>query len=160
MKRVLVLTIWVIYLCLKPTSAANLIIYGILTYRAPYCLINDGKSLEVTFGTIISDKIDGVNYLTDIPWSFNCVTPSGREIDTVTLQYVGTTSFTPDAIVTSTEGLGIELQQNDKIFRPGDIISFSKKSPPTLKAVPVKEPGKELAEGRFDAFAVLIMEIQ
>lgn len=161
MKRIFALAALALYLGLKCASAGNLIFYGILTADTPFCQINEGKALEVTFGTIISDRIDGVNYLTDIPWTFTCVGPSGLPgIDIVTLQYIGTTSFTRDAVMSSIDGLGIELQQNGEIFRPGETISFREDSPPTLKAVPIKEPGKILAEGRFEAFAVLVMELQ
>ncbi len=156
MKKVFVIVAMVIFLGLGSTSAANLIFYGDLMFHMPYCKINEGKALEVTFGTVVSDRIDGVNYLTDIPWTFTC---TESRLD-VTLQYIGTTSFTSDAVMTSIDGLGVELQQNGEVFRPGDIISFKEDSPPTLKAVPVKDPSKILAEGHFDAFAVLVMEIQ
>lgn len=140
------------------TSAANLTFHGKLIADADMgCEINGGHTLEVYFGTIISDKIDGMNYSTDIPWNFECNNLVHKE--TLTLQYLGTaTSFTSDAISTSLDGLGIVLQQNGEIFHPGDSIVIDEDSPPTLKAVPIKQPGKKLAEGNFEAYAALLLD--
>ncbi|PWD08162.1 fimbrial protein [Salmonella enterica subsp. enterica serovar Rubislaw] len=65
-----------------------------------------------------------------------------------------------NALTTKVPGLGIELQQNGTVFPPGTSLTIDESSLPTLKAVPVKQPGKEPAEGDFEAFATLQVDYQ
>ncbi|MBJ5243113.1 fimbrial protein, partial [Salmonella enterica subsp. enterica serovar Typhimurium] len=46
------------------------------------------------------------------------------------------------------------------VFPPGTSLTIDESSLPTLKAVPVKQPGKEPAEGDFEAFATLQVDYQ
>ncbi|HCC0888760.1 TPA: fimbrial protein [Salmonella enterica] len=167
MKQIIVAITLSLFFTATLTYAATLTLDGaiILDTQQPAveCIINSGSMLEVHFGTIVTDKIDGLNYLTDVPLTLDCsnVDAEARSGKTLTLEYSGTTTrFTADAIVTSMEGLGIELQQNGKIFQPGESLIISEASLPVLKAVPIKEPGKNLAEGNFEAFAILVAEYQ
>ncbi|MDO8234826.1 fimbrial protein [Citrobacter werkmanii] len=159
MKKTITNILLLLLFVARISSAANLTFHGELIVDADMgCEINGGHTLEVYFGTIISDKIDGVNYSTDIPWGIECHDDPVHK-ETLTLQYLGTaTSFTSDAISTSLDGLGIVLQQNGEIFHPGDSIVIDEDSPPTLKAVPIKQPGKKLAEGSFEAYAALLLD--
>lgn len=165
MKRI---TVLMLILMAKLTCAATLTIEGLLTAPAltpepkRICLINNGYIMEIHFGTIITDKIDGINYLTDVPLTLNC---SGDNSfypnEQLILKYDGATAnFTTDAVSTSVEGLGIKLQQNGETFRPGDSLIISETTIPELKAIPVKQPGKILAEGSFESFAVLVAEYE
>ncbi|ELO83544.1 TPA: fimbrial protein [Salmonella enterica subsp. enterica serovar Enteritidis] len=162
MKRIIGLLMLLLVGGIRTATAASLTFHGRLMMDVPFCTVNDGNTLEVSFGTIVSDKIDGVNYLTDIPWTFYCTETRSPDIAVYTLQYEGTsTNFSPDAITTSIDGLGIVLQQNGEIFRPGDTLTNNYPyTKPTLKAVPIKQPGKDLTEGYFEAYAVLIMGVQ
>ncbi|ECC3252321.1 fimbrial protein [Salmonella enterica] len=162
MKRVIATIILSLFLGMQMPPAATLTLRGIIVPYGSYCIINDGNTLEVSFGTIESDKIDGVNYLTDIPWTFQCHVIEQDMHNPVALKYEGTpTSYSSDAIATSIDGLGIVLQQDGEVFRPGDTLVLpNRRTQPALKAVPVKQPGKNLAGGHFDAYAVLIMEVQ
>ncbi|EAW8147761.1 fimbrial protein [Salmonella enterica subsp. enterica] len=150
-----------LFLLLIPLSNASTLKFtGIVHAHSadPYrCTINDNKTIEVNFGTIVIDKINGVNYLKDIPWSFTCAERHPKNL--LVLRYLGTAaSFTADAVATSVDGLGIELQQNGEILHPGDILSIDKDAPPALKAVPVKQAGKALTEGTFVANAELLLD--
>lgn len=128
------------------------------------CIINNGSMSEVSFGTIITDKIDGINYLTDVPLTLDCsgVDPSARSNKVLTLKYSTNISSnsTTNAIATSIDGLGIELLQNGVIFRPYSSLDITENTFPTFKAVPVKQPGKVLPEGNFEAFALLTAEYE
>ncbi|EAO2686194.1 fimbrial protein [Salmonella enterica] len=166
MKRI---TVLMLILIAKLTCAATLNISGRISAEARHpdekrvCLINNGYIMEIHFGTIITDKIDGINYLTDVPLTLNC--SGSNEIfypnAQLILKYDGATaSFTSDAVSTSVEGLGIKLQQNGETLRPGDSLIINETTPPELKAVPVKQPGKILAEGSFESFAVLVAEYE
>lgn len=128
------------------------------------CIINNGSMSEVSFGTIITDKIDGINYLTDVPLTLDCsgVDPSARSNKVLTLKYSTNLSSnsTTNAIATSIDGLGIELLQNGVIFRPYSSLDITENTFPTFKAVPVKQPGKVLPEGNFEAFALLTAEYE
>ncbi|MBJ5150666.1 fimbrial protein, partial [Salmonella enterica subsp. enterica serovar Typhimurium] len=56
MKRVLILTL----LITQFACADNLTFHGKLI-NPPACTINNGETLEVSFGSVIIDNIDGVN---------------------------------------------------------------------------------------------------
>lgn len=67
------------------------------------------------------------------------------------MSYLGTaTPYSANALTTNVPELGIELQQNGTVFPPGASLTIDESSLPTLKAVPVKQPGKEPAEGDFE----------
>lgn len=155
-KRVLILTL----LITQFACADNLTFHGKLI-NPPACTINNGETLEVSFGSVIIDNIDGVNYLTEIPWTLTCDSSFRDDALTFTLSYLGTaTPYSAKALTTNVPELGIELQQNGTVFPPSTSLTIDESSLPTLKAVPVKQPGKEPAEGDFEAFATLQVDYQ
>lgn len=84
-KRVLILTL----LITRFACADNLTFHGKLI-NPPACTINNGETLEVSFGSVIIDNIDGVNYLTEIPWTLTCDSSFRDDALTFTLSYLGT----------------------------------------------------------------------
>ncbi|HED5887758.1 TPA: fimbrial protein [Salmonella enterica] len=142
------------------SKADNLSFHGTLVTPPP-CTISNETTIEVSFGKIISDKIDGVNYLTDVPWELTCDSSTNSEALEFKLTYLGTaSSYSTDAIATNIDNLGIELQQNGQIFKPGTFITITQNALPVLKAVPVKRPETILTEGNFNAWATLQVDYQ
>ncbi|MGX9743220.1 fimbrial protein [Pseudocitrobacter corydidari] len=147
-------------LTISTAWADNLNFHGTLI-TPPVCTINNDKTIEVNFNQIIIDNIDGVNYLTDVPWELSCDSSVRSDLLAFSLTYLGTASnYTPDAISTNIQGLGIVLQEDGQVFRPGSTITITESSLPVLKAVPIKKENTTLTEGEFEAFATLQVEYQ
>ncbi|ECW1618960.1 fimbrial protein, partial [Salmonella enterica] len=120
MKRALILTL----LITQFACADNLTFHGKLI-NPPACTINNGETLEVSFGSVIIDNIDGVNYLTEIPWTLTCDSSFRDDALTFTLSYLGTaTPYSANALTTNVPELGIELQQNGTVFPPGTSLTI------------------------------------
>lgn len=129
-KRVLILTL----LITQFACADNLTFHGKLI-NPPACTINNGEMLEVSFGSVIIDNIDGVNYLTEIPWTLTCDSSFRDDALTFTLSYLGTaTPYSAKALTTSVPELGIELQQNGTVFPPGTSLTINESSLPHTKS--------------------------
>lgn len=161
MEKIIVKTVLILSLFISQFACAdNLTFHGKLI-NPPACTINNGETLEVSFGSVIIDNIDGVNYLTEVPWTLTCDSSFRDDSLMFTLSYLGTpTPYSSSALTTSMPGLGIELQQNGVAFPPGTSLTINESALPTLKAVPVKQPGKEPAEGDFEAYATLQVDYQ
>lgn len=156
MSKILIL----LTLTISTVWADNLNFHGTLI-TPPDCTINNDKTIEVDFSKIIIDKINGVNYIVDVPWTLTCESSVRSDLLAFTLSYIGTaTSFSPDAVATNVKGLGIELQQDGQIFSPGSTITITEIALPVLKAVPVKDTNAALVEGAFEAYATLRIEYQ
>lgn len=146
--------------CFAAQAADNLKFHGTLI-SPPSCTISNGNTIEVEFGDVLINKIDGTRYIKDVPYEITCDSTLRDESMAMTLTLSGAaTSFNNAAITTTVPGLGIELQQNDTPFVLGSTITVDEQSIPTLKAVPVKQSGVALVEGEFDATATLQVDYQ
>lgn len=124
----------------------------------PECTIN---TVEVVFNDIVIGKIDGSEYIKDVPYTITCSPDQSYDLLAMSLTFSGTqTSYDDAAIETDVSGLGIELQQNGTPFVVGSTININKNSPPALKAVPVKASDANLMEGQFEAWASLQVDYQ
>lgn len=125
----------------------------------PPCTINDGDRIEVNFGKHMGiNKVDGVNYRQPVNYQITC--GKGESGDAaLTLSLKGTaTGFDQQALLTDKSDLGIRVYQNDKPFTPGSTLTIDQANPPRLEAVPVKNSGATLTEGKFEAWATLYAE--
>ncbi|ECD0766498.1 fimbrial minor subunit StfF [Salmonella enterica subsp. enterica serovar Papuana] len=139
-------------------SAENLKFHGTLI-SPPNCTINNDQTIDVEFGNLLINKIDGTRYAQNVPYEITCDATVRDETMTLTLS--GSVSdFNPAAVNTSVAGLGIELRQNDQPFTLGSTITVNEQSIPVLKAIPVKKSGASLKEGGFDATATLQVDYQ
>ncbi|EKS6888714.1 fimbrial protein [Enterobacter bugandensis] len=122
------------------------------------CLINSGNTLEVDFGEKIGiNGVNGVNYKQDVPYVLDC--PAGAPPLTLNLMVTGVAaSFDAAAVQTSVTPLGIRLLLGGAPLELNKRQIIDPVSPPVLQAVPVKQPGSNLPEGRFDATATLLAE--
>ncbi|AQT64340.2 fimbrial protein [Serratia marcescens] len=127
----------------------------------PPCVISGGQRVEVDFGDVGVNKVDGVNYRRGLNYQVTCedITNSGKWGLKMSLSGNGT-GFDKNALVTSKANLGIRLYQNDVLFTPGSSIDIDLDNLPRLEAVLVKETGSILAEGAFEALATLRADYQ
>jgi len=142
-----------------PTQADSIFFQGNLI-KAPNCTINEGQVIDVAFGQNIAvRKVDGVNYRQTVDYGIRCDASPYEWV--MSLKITGqVTSFNPAALQTSVGGLGIEIRQNGEPLILGKALLINPKHPPTLQAVPVKDPDVELVADAFNVTATLTAEYQ
>ncbi len=125
------------------------------------CVINDGQAVEIDFGDVGINKVDGENYAQTFTLNYAC---KGTSTDKV-LRYIGeATAFDTAAVQSTIPDFGIRLehkqdQVGSKAFEVGStlpITSYVGRS--IFIATPVKKVGTELQEGAFTAAATLQLE--
>ena len=140
-------------------QADNMFFQGELI-RAPNCTINEGQVIDVAFGQKIAvRKVNGINYQQTVEYGIRCDASTYEWV--MSLRVAGkVTSFNPAALQTSVDGLGIEIRQNGEPLILGKALLIDPKHPPTLQAVPVKDPNVELVADAFNVTATLTAEYQ
>ncbi|MFA3759749.1 fimbrial protein [Yersinia sp. 2544 StPb PI] len=140
--------------------ADDVLFTGTLINPAP-CVINGGNTIDVPFGENLGvNKIDGINYTRDVPYSMTCETTSSSLELGLTIVSASVTTFDSAAIQTDVQDLGIRLLKNGVPFALNTRVAYDKNNPPVLKAVPVKAAGATLSEGSFEATATLLVDYQ
>ena len=128
------------------------------TLKRKPCHINNDGIIEINFGNVGINKVDGKRYIQPIDYKLECEDPDESANLKMTLQ--GTqTSYNTGAINTSINGLGIEILQTGKavVINQSFVIDYN--NPPKLEAVPVAS-GAALTEGAFTATATLLAEYE
>ncbi len=126
---------------------------------AAKCIINDNKPLEVNFGEVRIDKLDGYHYQQPLIFTLQC---SNLPSQALKLQWRGAAaSFDEKVLKTSKKDLGIKVIT--KLGKQLDInsawLDFLWPEKPELLAVPVKANKSSLSTGVFTAAATLVVEI-
>lgn len=136
-------------------GVADMTFHGTLI-EPPPCTINDGNQVDVDFGDRVGiNKVDGVNYRQRLNYQITCDSALGSSW-ALTLSLSGVAvGFDNEAVLTDKTGLGIRIYQNDTPFTPNSSLKINLVNPPTLEAVPIKQPGATLTEGVFEAWATL-----
>lgn len=143
------------FLIIQFVCVDNLIFYGKLI-NLFVCIINNGEMLEVSFGSVIIDNIDGVNYLIEILWIFICDSSFCDDVLIFMLSYLGMVMFYfVNVLIINVFELGIEFQQNGMVFFFGMLLIIDELLFFILKVVLVKQSGKEFVEGDFEVFVML-----
>lgn len=143
-----------------PVYAASSITVNITgTVTMPACIVNGNADINVSFGnSILTSDINGSNYAQNIPFTLSCPA-SGIPLR---LAFQGTaSSFDSSALTTSAGGLGIRILRPDgSALAPNEWFSFTYTStPPSMRAVPVRNVGVSLPAGAFTSSAVLVVEV-
>lgn len=139
-------------------AKAGMAFQGVLT-EPPLCSVNEGDRVDVYFGPIGVNKIDGVNYRQILNYQVSC--EDGGRGNGLTLSLSGSAAiFDSEALMTDRTNLGIRVYQNDKPFTPGSTLKIALANPPRLEAVPVRKAGAVLTKGDFEAWATLRAEYQ
>ncbi|CNH97419.1 fimbrial protein [Yersinia bercovieri] len=140
--------------------AENMTFSGTLI-NPPPCIISGGNTIDVPFGENLGvNKINGINYTQNVPYTVTCDTPAGGSELGLTIISGSVTTFDPAAIQTDTPDLGIRILKNGTAFTLNTRVPYDKNNPPVLQAVPVQAPGATLTEGAFAATATLLVDYQ
>ena len=124
----------------------------------PPCMINEGKTVEVNFGDVLSTRVDGLNYKRLVDYHPSC---EQMPINTLKLSVEGNgTFFDANALMTNITGLGIRILYQNKPLKLGQAINFTYPDFPVLEAVPVRDFSTLLVGGDFSTTATLRMEYQ
>lgn len=154
--RVLVLNLLLLNISAKGDTDINF--HGALI-APPACEVNEGNEIDVSFGNVGINKVDGVNYLTTLDYKVICGESSGTW--TMYLTLTGdTTSYDMAAVNTSASGLGIKVFLGGKPFTLGEPMQVNPEALPILTAVPIKNPAVGLVESDFAGTATLKAEYQ
>ncbi|WNN49338.1 fimbrial protein [Siccibacter colletis] len=125
------------------------------------CTINDDKVLDIAFGNVGVNKVNGIDYAQPIPLSVDC--HGAPESALLLLKVNGTAeSFDSAAVATNADGLGIQIQANGQPMKLNEALNTSVGGLKTLAltAVPVKDPAKTLTAQTFSAAATLTADYQ
>ncbi len=128
------------------------------TLKIHPCHINNDRDLSINFDNVGVHKVDGQRYKQAISYQLVCddIDPTWR----LTMIVKGNAaSFDTSALSTNATGLAIQILQNGQPFEINKALDITYQNPPTLEAVPVKDPNvSELGEGAFSATATLLAE--
>lgn len=134
-------------------AGENMTFHGILV-KAPDCHINSDKTIEVPFGNVGVNKVDGIHYSRRIDYKVTC---DGQSDEHLYLSVDGTgVNWNTAAVKTSSDGMAIEIRQNGEPFTLGSKVGIDINDQPSLTAVPIKGGDQLLASGDFTASATLI----
>ena len=142
-----------LFLSLSAHAAENMKFHGTLV-KAPDCHINNDRTIEVPFGNVGVNKVDGIHYAKKIDYTVTC---DGDSDEALWLSVSGTgVDWDSAAVKASADNLAIEIQQAGQPFVLGSKIKIDMKELPALMAVPVKAPGATLVADDFTAGATLV----
>lgn len=133
---------------------------GTFTLPVP-CTFNNDEILDIAFGNVGVNKVNGIDYAQPIPLTIDC--HGAPESALLKLQMNGTAeSFDPAAVATSADGLGIQIQANGRPLNLNETLATTvgELSTLTLTAVPVKDSAKTLMAQNFSAAATLMADYQ
>lgn len=129
-----------------------------VTIVAAACTVNDNQAIEVNFGDVATNRVDGTNYRKPVSYTLSCSEGASKAMK---LQVQGTGSaFDGSLLGTDVSGLGIRMQNGSSNLPLNQWVNFTYPDKPTLWAVPVKQSGVTLSGGRFSAAATLKVTYQ
>lgn len=121
----------------------------------PPCKVNAGRDIEVDFGQIGINKIDGVNFKKKIDYGVTCeIVQESRQLK---LKVTGTAaSFDAKLLNTTVTGLAIRLETSpSQQIEVNKAIDVTLGNLPELYAIPIKNASAVLSEGDFTSSATL-----
>ncbi|MDU9414385.1 fimbrial protein [Pseudomonas sp. zfem005] len=122
----------------------------------PACTFNGGKPIEVNFGEVRTDKIDGTNFKKTVDYGLKCERADGKVLK---LSLTGGASgFDPTVLATSVTDLGIKLFLDDTVLEVNKSRDLTYPKTPVLTVVPVKKDKANLKGGDFNASGNLKIE--
>ncbi|WP_163333705.1 fimbrial protein [Enterobacter bugandensis] len=129
--------------------------------ETPPCEINGGQPVEIDFGEVGVNKINGENYSRTFVLTYECEGPGTDKL----LRYVGNaTAFDSAAVQSNIADFGIRLAHRTSEgittpFEVGSTLPISAQIQSSVfVATPVKKMGAKLPEGAFFAGATLQLD--
>ncbi|TCM69093.1 type 1 fimbria pilin [Acinetobacter calcoaceticus] len=129
----------------------------------PLCKINDDIQLSVNFGRVSIPKIDGVNYRKKLDYLVKCDYIPENHGGVFRLSFVGKPAAFGErnsALLTSIDGLAIQIYQNNQPFTFGVPVNISLNNLPVIDVVPIRSATVTLQEKPFEATATLQVDYQ
>lgn len=140
--------------------AATTVTVRVTVIEAPPCVINNNQTIEVNFGDVMTNRVDGSNYEQALNYTLSC---TGNASNALKMQLVGTqagSGFASNVLQTDAAGLGIALKNGGSAMALNSWTNFTYPTLPVLTAVPVKGSGVTLSGGAFSASATMRVEYQ
>lgn len=125
------------------------------------CTVSNDKVIDVTFGNISINGVNGKDHGQTIPYSVDC--HGASDDSALDLMVTGTAeSFDDAAVSTTADGLGLQIKANGQSMKLNKPLSttLGGLQTLTLTAIPVKDPAKTLTEQPFTAIATLTAQYQ
>jgi type 1 fimbria pilin len=142
---------------MSPLSEPNVNISGTIVASMP-CKVNNDAVTDIEFNNVIVSSINGVNFTQNIPIEISCSPGFSSELD---LTFQGMSSpLGSSVIVTSIDGLGINISKNGNPVEINKKFSIDWRAPFQLQATPVKENNSKIDGGEFSATANLLISLQ
>lgn len=132
--------------------------YGTLIAPPP-CEVNEGNIIDVPFGNVGINKVDGSNYLTTLDYTVSCESSTGSWVMYLTLTG-DMAAYDAAAVNTTVSGLGVKVFLGGLPFTLDEPVPVNPSALPVLTAVPIKDPAVTLTEGDFMGTATLKAEYQ
>ncbi len=124
----------------------------------PPCVINNGNTILVDFGEVMSTRIDGQRYKQPVNYTAEC---TKMPTNAMTLAITGNTAgFDAGLLQTEIAGLGVRMLYQGRPLNPGEKVKFTYPVFPALEAVPVRDMTAVLTGGDFSAVATLELDYQ
>lgn len=160
-----------VFLCTSSVNSfgantTNVSISGNLVTTPP-CKIHGTESedspVRIDFKEVAIQRIDGERYRQNVNLTITCEVSLGKNM-VIALQYKGVRSdFDTSALQASQPGLGIRLYKDEdgKVIPPDSTLQLTfadtSRQDLFLFAIPVKDKGDSLVEGKFTASATLAL---
>lgn len=135
-------------------SAGDINFRGTLR-ETPSCTINNNQAIEVTFGNVMTNRVNGSNYEQTLYYTMSCKNYTSNSMK---IQISG--SGTGSVLLTNVTGLGIRLKKAGTEMWLNTGYDFTYPTLPVLTAVPVNLFGSALPGGNFSATATMRVEYQ
>lgn len=124
----------------------------------PPCVINNGNTILVDFGEVMSTRIDGQRYKQPVNYTAEC---TKMPTNAMTLAITGNTAgFDAGLLQTEIAGLGVRMLYQGRQLNPSEKVKFTYPVFPALEAVPVRDMTAVLTGGDFSAVATLELDYQ
>lgn len=123
----------------------------------PPCVINEGQTIDVDFGDIGVNRIDGTRYMQRINYTIKCeFLDATRQLK---MKILGTgAAFNANVLRTNINNLGIKLLADGKALNINTAFNIDYANPPQLDAVPIKQAAAALTEGEFTSGATMLVD--
>jgi type 1 fimbria pilin len=149
----------VVLFFLGSSYAATTVNIKITVNAPPPCVVNKNNPVTVEFGnTMITSKVNGVNYRQEIPFTLECTRNTEK---TLRLIINGNPSgFNTEVLKTSKDNLGIALLKDGVAMPLGSWLDIDYDKLPLLEAVPTAPNTALITAGEFVASATINVEYQ
>ncbi|HHR5881718.1 TPA: fimbrial protein [Providencia alcalifaciens] len=138
--------------------AQTTLVVKVTVISSPSCVINDNKTIDVDFGTVIAPQINGVNYTKEVNYSLEC---KNHKSNSMRMTILGnSSSFDTGALKTNIADLGVSLKSDGVKVKINEWLKFTYPNKPKLEAVLVKKNNSKLSGGKFQASATLLVAYQ